>query len=104
MHDQAISPAVQQALRTLTQLVEPAEDGTPSLDGERRRKPYRVAEIAVALDVHMSTVYRDIEAGKLRAMRVGVGRGTLRVPVDAFEEYKTRLMTDAVTRPAGEVA
>lgn len=103
MQDQAISPAVQQALRTLTQLVEPA-DGAERSDGERRRKPYRVAEIAAALDVHMSTVYRDIEAGKLRAMRVGAGRGTLRVPVDAFEEYKTRLMTDAVTRPAGEVA
>ena len=32
-----------------------------------RTKPYRVAEVAELLDVHESTVYKDITAGKLRA-------------------------------------
>lgn len=59
------------------------------------RKPYRVAQVAAALDVHPSTIYRDIEAGRLRALRVGAGRGALRIPQAAFDEYLTLLESEA---------
>lgn len=67
---------------------------------ESRRKPYRVAEVAAALDVHPSTIYRDIEIGKLRALRVGSGRGALRITQAAFEEYLAVLEAYAPITPA----
>lgn len=51
------------------------------------RKPFRVAEVARILDVHQSTIYRDIEAGRLRALRVGTGKGALRILPDALDAY-----------------
>lgn len=50
-------------------------------------KPLRVAEIAALLDVHQSTIYRDIESGRLRALRVGTGKGALRILPEAFDAY-----------------
>jgi excisionase family DNA binding protein len=69
-------------------------------DMQQRRTPYRVKEVAAGLGVSVSTVYRDIESGKLRALRVGGGKGALRIPVDAFEEYQARSTADAATKPA----
>ena len=51
------------------------------------RKPYRVAQIAALLDVNQATVYRAIEAGELKALRLGTGRGTIRVMPEALDEY-----------------
>jgi excisionase family DNA binding protein len=62
-------------------------------DATVRTKPYRVAEVAEAFDVDENTVYRDIRAGRLRALRIGKGRGTLRIPVDAFNEYAVAALT-----------
>jgi excisionase family DNA binding protein len=62
-----------------------------SLAADRRRKPYRVSEVAAELDVHPATVYRAIASGRLRALRVGMGRGAIRVPADEFEAFKARL-------------
>ena len=60
-----------------------------------RRKPYRVAEVAAYLDVHESTVYKDIDASRLRARRVGGKRGTLRIlPID-FDAYLANMATTA---------
>lgn len=48
-----------------------------------RTKPFRVSEVADMLDVHPVTIYRDIEAGRLRALRVGSKKGALRIlPAD----------------------
>jgi excisionase family DNA binding protein len=49
--------------------------------------------VAELLDVHESTVYKDIDAGRLRALRVGGKRGTLRIlPVD-FDAYLANMAT-----------
>lgn len=50
--------------------------GTAALDA---RKAYFVAEISAIFRVHKTTVYRDIKEGRLPALRMGKGRGTLRV-------------------------
>jgi excisionase family DNA binding protein len=50
-------------------------------------KPYRVAQVASILDVDLSTVYREIRAGRLRALRIGSGRGTYRITAEALNAY-----------------
>ena len=60
------------------------------------RKPYRVAQVAAMLDVHQATIYRDIEAGRLRALRVGSGKGALRILPEAFDAYIALLEVRAV--------
>ena len=67
------------------------------------RKPFRVAQVAAMLDVHQATVYRDIEAGRLRALRVGAGRGSLRIMPEALDAYLALLEVRAVSAMA-EVA
>ncbi|HEX6353212.1 excisionase family DNA-binding protein [Actinophytocola sp.] len=47
----------------------------------------RVRVIAARLDVSVATIYRAIESGKLPAVRVGSGRGALRVPAGAVDAY-----------------
>jgi excisionase family DNA binding protein len=47
------------------------------------RKLYLPREVAALLRVHLSTVYRYVEAGVVPAVRLGSGR-TLRVPVEEF--------------------
>lgn len=72
---------------------------------DEREKPYRVAEVARLLDVHRATVYRDIEAGRCEAYRIGEGSGALRIAVEDFEAYKTRLKSRATaTRQESAVA
>ncbi len=48
---------------------------------------YRVRVVAGLLDVSVATVYRAVESGSLRALRVGMGKGALRVPGSAIAEY-----------------
>jgi excisionase family DNA binding protein len=48
----------------------------------------RVKQIAVMLDVHPSTIYRAIENGALKALRVGRGpHAGIRVSKAAYEEF-----------------
>lgn len=51
---------------------------------------HRVKAIAAQLDVHVTTVYRLIDAGVLPAVRVGFGKGALRVTDEAFQAYLRR--------------
>ncbi len=51
------------------------------------RRPSRVAEVAALLDVHPSTIYRDIAAGRLRALRVGSKKGALRIMPEDLDAY-----------------
>jgi excisionase family DNA binding protein len=63
---------------------------------EPRIKPYRVAEVAALLDVHPVTIYRDIDAGRLKALRVGTGKGALRILPAALNSYLSLLEVRAV--------
>jgi excisionase family DNA binding protein len=63
--------------------------------------PYCVAEIAVALGVSKSTVYKAVESGELRGFRFGGTRkGTIRIPHGALIDYVAACVAAAVTRPS----
>lgn len=79
------------------------------LDAVRRAQqegpesPYWVAEVAVALGVSKSTIYKAVESGQLAGMRFGGTRkGTIRIPHGAFVEYLVECMAAAVTRPGAQ--
>jgi len=61
--------------------------GVQSPELRTTQKPYRVAEVAAMLDVHPTTVYRDIDAGRLSALRVGTRKGALRILPAALDAY-----------------
>jgi excisionase family DNA binding protein len=69
--------------------------GAAAQPKEQRQKPYRVAEVADLLDVHRATVYRDIDARRCGAYRIGEGSGAIRIPVEDFEDYKALLKSQA---------
>ncbi len=54
------------------------------VDGTRM---YRVRDVAEGLDVSVATIYRAIESGVLPALKVGTGKGALRIPGAAVQEY-----------------
>jgi excisionase family DNA binding protein len=58
---------------------------------------FRVAEIAARLTVDDTTVYRQIKAGRLEAIRIGTGRGTLRVPAESLAKYEASITAAATT-------
>lgn len=60
-----------------------------ALAPKENRRTYSVAEVADMYGVHPATIYREIKAGRLRAMRIGAKGGVVRVPVSAVEEYET---------------
>ena len=59
----------------------------PALTQAPEGEPLRPKDIAAALRVDSTTVYREITAGRLEAYRVGSGRGTFRVSRTAFAQY-----------------
>lgn len=48
---------------------------------------YRVREVAEHFDVSVTTIYRAIESGQLDALKLGTGKGTLRVTGAAVVAY-----------------
>lgn len=48
---------------------------------------YRVSEVAENLGTSVSTIYRAVKSGRLRALRIGTGKGAIRVPGSAVAEY-----------------
>ena len=68
----------------------------PNPGGKERRKPYRAAELAELWDVDVSTVYRMIYSGRLRAERHGPRGGAVRVPVAAVAEYLRQVTAGAM--------
>lgn len=48
---------------------------------------YRVSAVAEMLDVSPATIYRAIESGSLTALKVGTGKGALRIPAEAVTAY-----------------
>ena len=63
-----------------------------------RTRLYRVRTVAENLDVSVATIYRAVESGALRAIRLGRGKGAVRIPGDAIEEYLVACQSAAVTR------
>ena len=49
---------------------------------------FTVKQTAERLGVSASLVYGLCSAGRLRHERYGLGRGTIRVPPDALDEYR----------------
>lgn len=48
---------------------------------------YRVRAVAEALDVSVATIYRAVESGSLRALKLGTGKGALRITGEAVNAY-----------------
>ena len=73
-----------------------------------RTRLYRVRTVADGFDVSVATIYRAVESGALRAIRLGTGKGAVRIPGAALEEYLAACESAAVTRvgqpAASEVA
>jgi excisionase family DNA binding protein len=51
-------------------------------------RPYRVRDVAEHFDVSAATIYRAIESGQLAALKLGTGKGTLRVLGAAVLAYE----------------
>lgn len=49
----------------------------------------RVREVAQVLGQCPETIYRKVQAGELRAVRLGGGRAALRIPRDELERFLT---------------
>lgn len=58
---------------------------------------YRVRAVAEALDVSAATIYRAVESGALRAVRMGTGKGAVRIPGQAIREYLAACESAAYT-------
>lgn len=52
-----------------------------------RTRLYRVRDVARHFDVSVATIYRAIESGHLRALKLGTGTGALRVTGAAVLAY-----------------
>lgn len=55
---------------------------------QNNRRTYSVAEVAEMYGVHASTIYREVKAGRIRALGIGAKRGRVRIPVAALAEYE----------------
>jgi excisionase family DNA binding protein len=68
---------------------------TPCIQGPKgpltTKRYYRVGELSVHFAVSPQTVYRMIDLGELKAVRL---RGCLRVSVEELRRYKKRWRTD----------
>jgi excisionase family DNA binding protein len=51
-------------------------------------RSYSVREAAAELGVSANLVYGLCQRGRIRHERHGLGRGTIRIPEDALEEYR----------------
>lgn len=70
----------------------------PAAGAERAgQRFFRVAEVAARFEIDETTVYRQIKAGRLKAIRIGSGRGTVRVPAAALAEYEASITAAAET-------
>jgi excisionase family DNA binding protein len=47
----------------------------------------RVRAVADMFDVSVSTIYRAIEAGQLASLKIGSGKGAIRIPAHAVEAF-----------------
>ncbi|MDR7301629.1 helix-turn-helix transcriptional regulator [Haloactinomyces albus] len=55
---------------------------------DKGTRMYRVKAVAERYDVSVDTIYRAIESGQLDALKLGTGKGTLRIPEHALRAYE----------------
>lgn len=60
---------------------------------------FTVKQTATILTISVASVYALIAARKIRHERFGLGRGTIRIPADAIEEYRRRCTLGEATAP-----
>lgn len=73
--------------------------GTPmpvSVSEDAVQRFFRVAEVAARFEIDETTIYRQIKAGRLKAIRIGAGRGTLRISAEALAEYEASITAAAI--------
>ncbi|HEX5120451.1 MAG TPA: helix-turn-helix domain-containing protein [Pseudonocardiaceae bacterium] len=58
---------------------------------------YRARVVAEMLDVSPATIYRAVDSGALPAVRIGVGKGAVRIPGDGLAKYLAECRRAAVT-------
>lgn len=59
----------------------------PTMQVEGTRM-YRVKAVAEMFDVSVSTIYRAIEAGHLDVLKIGTGKGSIRITADAIRAFQ----------------
>jgi excisionase family DNA binding protein len=64
---------------------------------------FSVSEAAQKLSLSVNTIYGLCRARKLRHERHGLGRGVIRVPEDAIEEYRRGATVPTTQAGAGPV-
>lgn len=69
-----------------------------------RNRMYRVKAVAEALDVSTATIYRAIEAGELTVVKIGTGKGTIRVPGQSAIAFLNACTNHADDEHSEEVA
>lgn len=57
------------------------------MDAQGQARMHRVRAVAERLDVSVATVYRAVESGALRALKIGRSAGAIRIPESAVVEY-----------------
>lgn len=62
-------------------------------------KPLTVKEAAERLGISPGLMYALVAARKVRHERHGVGRGRIKIPEDALDEYRRRQTVEAVAAP-----
>jgi excisionase family DNA binding protein len=65
-------------------------------------KMFSVSEAAKELGVSAGTVYALCARRRIRHERIGVGRGTIRIPADAIEEYRSSVTVSPVAEAAAQ--
>ena len=63
-----------------------------------------VIEAAAALRVDRSVIYKEIAAGNIKAIRVGLNRGSLRITISEFRSYVAKRSTIAAEPSAPQAA
>src|SRR5262245_11071121 len=80
-----------------------ATDGPLTWEGETMGRLLTINEVADALHVSEATVRALVSRRMIRHERIGTGRGSIRIPEDAVEEYR-QSRTVAVNTNGGEAA
>src|SRR5262249_18440634 len=60
---------------------------TAGVESYSAEKNYTVREVAELLSISAQAVYQLCTKKKLRHLRLGIGRGTLRIPASALDEF-----------------
>jgi excisionase family DNA binding protein len=69
-------------------------------DGTGNTIMFSVKTAAQELGISVSLMYGLCAAGKIRHERHGLGRGVIRIPDDALDEYRARCTKGAASVPA----